>query len=379
MLTDNNPYILYGAPHSLYTGKARCYLRNQGIPYIERATTHPDFAARILPRIGRGIIPVLETSDGQVIQDTVDIIDYFESRGVAYPVYPDGPLQRAVAVIIEYYGGQAMLKHAMHYRWSFREQQEDFLVHAFASGSGAAAAEKVMGRMQAYLPRLGVTEQSIPEIERSYEALLDILDAHFKQMPYLLGDRPSIGDYGLIGTLFAHLGRDPVPSQIMKLRAPRVYRWVERMTAPGLDVVEYPERAPVFWPEDAIPPSLEPLLEHIASEIFPELTDKLAFIDDWVTRVKPVEGEPVTEKPHQRQLGMVHTQFKNVSIEVGVEPYLLFLLQRAVDPLAGISGEEAQRVEDYLQRFGLAAAVPRGLSYGVARRNNIEVWAVRNG
>lgn len=378
MLDDITPYILYGAPHSLYTGKARCYLRNQGIRYIERATTHPDFAARILPQIGRGIIPVLETPDGKVIQDTVDIIDYFERRGVPHPVYPPGPLQRAVAVIIEYYGGQAMLKHAMHYRWSYRQEQEDFLVHAFASGSGAAVADKIMGRMQAYLPRLGVTDDSIPHIERSYESLLDILDKHFEQMPYLLGDRPSIGDYGLIGTLFAHLGRDPVPSQIMKLRAPRVYRWVERMTAPGLDVVEYPERAPAFWPDDAIPPSLEPLLEHIATEIFPELTDKLAFIDDWVARVQPADGEPVTEKAHQRQLGLVQTQFRGVPIEVGVEPYLLFLLQRAVDSDAELEAEQIQKVEEYLQRLGLAEALPGNRRYRVARCNNIEVWAIEH-
>jgi len=346
MPIDNTPYILYGAPHSLYTGKARCYLRNQGISYIERATTHPDFAARILPQIGRGIIPVLETPDGAVIQDTVDIIDYFEKRGVPYPVYPAGPLQRAVAVIIEYYGGQSMLKHAMHYRWSYREQQEDFLFHAFATGSGAAMAEKIMGRMQSYLPRLGVTEQSVPLIEQSFGELLDILDAHFEQMPYLLGDRPSIGDYGMIGSLFAHLGRDPVPAQIMKLRAPRVFRWVERMTAPGLDVVEYGERAAAFWPDDAVPPSLEPLLEHIAGEIFPELTDKLAFMDEWVQREQPGDGEPVTEKPQQRQLGMVETHFRGAPIEVGVEPYLLFLLQRAADALDAATPADVQRVDE---------------------------------
>jgi len=378
MLDDNSPYILYGAPHSLYTGKARCYLRNQGIRYIERATTHPDFAARILPQIGRGIIPVLEAPDGEVIQDTVDIIDYFEKRGVPYPVYPPGPLQRAIAVIIEYYGGQVMLKHAMHYRWSYRQEQEDFLMHAFASGSGAASAEKIMGRMQAYLPRLGVTQASIPHIEHSYGSLLDILDTHFEQMPYLLGDRPSIGDYGLIGTLLAHLGRDPVPSQIMKLRAPRVYRWVERMTAPGLDTVEYPERASAFWSDDAIPPSLEPLLDHIAAEIFPELTDKLAFIDDWVARIQPADGEPVTDKAHQRQLGLVQTRFRGVSIEVGVEPYLLFLLQRAVDSGVELESDQAQRVGEYLQRRGLAEALPGNRRYRVVRRNNIEVWAVEH-
>lgn len=377
MPDNKNSYILYGASHSLYTGKARCYLRNQGISYIERPTTHPDFAARILPQIGRGIIPVLETPEGQIIQDTVDIIDYFERLGVPYPVYPQGPLQRVIAIIIEYYGGQAMLKHAMHYRWSYLDQQEDFLVHAFTSGSGAGMAEKIMKRMQAYLPRLGVTEESIPHIEQSYEVLLDILETHFEQMPYLLGDRPSVGDYGLIGSMFAHLGRDPVPCQIMKLRSPRVYRWVERMTAPSLDVVEYPDRAAEFWPEDAIPPTLEPLLEHIASEIFPELSDKLAFIDDWVARMRPADGEPVTEKPQQRQLGMVTTSFKGVPLEVGVEPYLLFLLQRAADALADLTGPESERIQAFLERVGLAAAVPRDLAYSVARSNNIEVWTVK--
>jgi hypothetical protein len=150
------------------------------------------------------------------------------------------------------------------------------------------------------------------------------------------------------------------------------------MTAPGLDVVEYPERAPAFWPGDAIPASLEPLLEHIATDIFPELTDKLAFIDDWVKRIQPADGEPVTEKAHQRQLGLVQTQFRGVPIEVGVEPYLLFLLQRAVDSDAELEAEQIQRVEEYLQRLGLAEALPGDRRYRVARRNNIEVWAIEH-
>lgn len=375
MRDDRTTYILYGSPHSLYTGKARCYLRNQGVDYRERPTSHPEFAARIVPQIGRSIIPVLQTPDGEIIQDSVDIIDYFERRGVPYPVYPATPLQRVVAIIIEYYGSQAMLKHAMHYRWSYLAQQEKFMRHAFASGSGAALADKIMARMQSYLPRLGVTEETIPLIERSYEALLDILEAHFAEMPYLLGGRPSIGDYGLIGPLFAHLGRDPVPAQIMKVRAPRVFRWVERMTAPALDVVEYAETEPAFWADDTIPPTLEPLLTHIAEEIFPELTDKFAFFDAWVAQHQPADGEPVSDKPHRRQLGMVNTQFRGAAIEAGAEPYLLYLLQRAADTMTALDSGESQRVTAYLQRFGLERALPLGRDYSVARRNNIEVWS----
>ncbi|MES1951594.1 glutathione S-transferase [Salinisphaera sp. S4-8] len=374
MFSQATPYVLYGAPHSLYTGKARCYLRNQGIAYVERPTSHPDFVARIAPALGRAIIPVLETPDGEIIQDTIDIIDYFERRGDVRQVYPSTPLQHVVAVIIEYFGCQAMRKHAMHYRWSYLPEQRDFLWHAFVTGSGEAVAEKVMGRMHSYLPALGVTEQTAPLIERSYETLLDTLEAHFAVMPYLLGGRPSIADYGLIAPLFAHLGRDPVPAAIMKQRAPRVFRWVERMNAPGLDTVEYPEQASAFVADDTIPPSLEPFLRYIAEEIFPELDDKLAFFDRWIAEQRPGDGMPVADKPHRRQLDTVNTQYRGVPIEVGAEPYLLYVLQRAADTMAIVNDEAAARVGTQLERLGLARAVPSGRDYRVARENNIEVW-----
>lgn len=368
------PYRLYGASHSLYTGKVRCYLRNQGIDYVEVPTWHPDFAERILPQIGRGIIPVLETPEGQVIQDSIDIIDHLEAQGVRWPVYPSTPLQRIVAVIIEYYGCQAMLKHAMHYRWSYRAEQEAFLRCAFTLGSGPEMADKIMGRMSSYLPRLGVNQASIPLIESSYHELLSLLEAHFSEMPYLLGWRPSIADYGLIAPMFAHLGRDPVPLAVMQQRAPRVHRWVERMTAPGLDVVEYPQHEPGFVADDALPATLEAVLQHIAGEIFPELTDKLAFLQSWLDEHQPADGAPVSERPQIRQVGMVQTQFRGADIEVGVEPYLLYVLQRASAVMQAQPAERQQALSDRLARLGLADALPKLGAYRVGRRDNLECW-----
>jgi hypothetical protein len=80
-----------------------------------------------------------------------------------------------------------------------------------------------------FLPGLGVTPETIPAVEAAYEDLLDALDRHFQQHPYVMGGRPCIADFGLMAPMFAHLGRDPVPSQLMKSRAPNVYRWTERM------------------------------------------------------------------------------------------------------------------------------------------------------
>lgn len=377
MPSQDTPQRLYGVPHSLYTGIARCYLRTQGIPYTEIPTSHPDFAERIMPVIQRSIIPVLETPEGEIVQDSLDIIDHFEQQGVRYSAYPQGLLQRVLAVIIAYYGTQAMLPHAMHYRWTYRDDQEGFLRDQFAAGAGEALADKIMSRMNSYLPQLGVNDHTIPEIEASYEQLLDTLNVHFAEHPYLFGGRPSIADYGLIGPMFAHLGRDPVPGNIMKTRAPKVFRWVERMTAPGLDTPEFPGYGDDFVADDAIPETLEPLLRQIADEIFPMLTDKLAFMDGLIQEQQPEDGQPVSAKPHQRYVGAVETSFRGVPVQAGIQPYLVYVLRKADEALATAPGEDQRRVHEALADRGLAGALPGERGYSVDRRNHIEVWERR--
>jgi glutathione S-transferase len=84
-----------------------------------------------------------------------------------------------------------------------------------------------------------VTDDTRYLVETLYLAFLDALNSHFEQYPYLLGWRPCLGDFGLLGPLYAHLGRDPYPARLMQQRAPRVWRWVERMNRADQDAPEY--------------------------------------------------------------------------------------------------------------------------------------------
>src|SRR3989344_258289 len=105
-----SPHVLYGLPHSLYTGPARAYLRKQGIAYVERTPRSEPFARDILPVIGRSIIPVMVTPEGEIVQDSVDIIDHFEANGAAsLSAYPPGPRQTFVALLLQLYGTQGLL------------------------------------------------------------------------------------------------------------------------------------------------------------------------------------------------------------------------------------------------------------------------------
>ncbi|MEL7690455.1 glutathione S-transferase family protein [Citromicrobium bathyomarinum] len=367
----NQPITLWGLPHSLYTGRARAYLRKQRIAYVERPPTDPDFATRIMPGIGRAIIPVVELADGTVIQDTVDIIDHFEGADappVPLPAYPGDARLLALAHLFEIYAVVGLTRHAMHYRWSYLAEQEHFLRDAFATGGDAKRAEATMGRMHSYLPMLGVDAASIPAIEGSYHELLANLDAHFAVYPFLLGATPTIADYAMFGPLFAHLGRDPVPLAIMQREAPRVFRWVERMHAPDLDSVDYAVPAPGF-PDGELPATMATLVAQLAHELVPDLTDRLAFLRDYVAEHGPKAGESVTDKPHRRLIGTVETSFRGVGYTGGVQPYTFFLWER----LIAAGRHPAARA--LLAEHDLSPLVEVELPIRVERCDNIEVWA----
>ena len=74
-MTDDQ-YILLGHEVSLYCGKVRAYLRYKQIPFEERLST--DIYNEIKKHVGWEVVPVIVTPDGEYIQDTTVIIDYFE-------------------------------------------------------------------------------------------------------------------------------------------------------------------------------------------------------------------------------------------------------------------------------------------------------------
>jgi len=120
------------------------------------------------------------------------------------------------------------------------------------------------------IPALGVTPASAPAIEAAYQDLLEWLEAHFRIHPYLLGGSPCIGDFGMLAPLYAHLGRDPHPLELMKSRAPALHRWVERMNVADAGMAEFPDLEESYFPGDAIPESLVPILGLMAQDYMPE-------------------------------------------------------------------------------------------------------------
>lgn len=378
------PVTLYACPPSLFSGKARSYLRKAGIPFEERLQSHPDYAARILPAVGRFVIPVLETG-GTIVQDTTEIIDYLETHGpAALGVYPESPRQKIVSLILEMFGDEGMLRPAMHYRWNFPEENDYFISMEFGRFMKADASEEEAyqlsampkAAMQKYLPGLGITDATIPAIEANYKALLAALDKHFLKHPYILGGRPTMADFGLYGPMYAHLARDPAPEMLMKRSANRVWRWVERMTAPGADMPEFPDMAPETLAGDGIADTLKPVLEIVGRDYGSEVTELVDFINRHLAQNPDLKsGDPVLTDANRRVLGRISIPLGDTEIPVGARHYSLWMLQRVHDAYDALEETDRTAVDTLLAKTGLTAFVNHRPKRRIERVNYTEVWS----
>jgi len=361
-------HILYGTEFSLYTGKVRAYLRYKGIPFEEKLSTLNVYRKVIIPKTGVRFIPVLQTPDDEYIQDTTDIIDTLEPRFSERSVYPVNPKQRLVALLFELLGDEWLLIPAMHYRWNFPEQNERFIMGEFGSiiaPWAPAIARRFAGRQLAknfsgMLPMLGITDKSIPAIEAWYEEFLGQLDTHFAQHSYLLGERASIGDFGLMAPLYAHLYRDPAPGKLMRRIAPNVARWVERMNQPQPGIGDW-------LADDEVPDTLLPILRRQFAEQFPFLQSTADALCHWRTE-NPNRKIPRSIGTHAFSLGAVQEQRALI-------PFSLWMAQRPLDYYASLSGKNRAAVKGFLQSVHGQESMDLGEYPRVTRRDNRLVFA----
>jgi glutathione S-transferase len=380
------PLTIYGAPVGMWTGKIRSYLRKQSIPYIERLPTDQVFQREVMPTVKRFINPVIRFADGTIVQDTADIIDHLERHGYArFSVYPKSPLQYTVARALDLFGGEGVVRAAMHYRWSYRDYNESFLRHEFglayrAIGMTQSAIDQqldgFMGYLNSYLPKLGITEKTASAIEAAYEDLLAALDAHFRVCPYLLGGQPTVADFGLIANLFAHLGRDPYPADLMKRQAPSVFRWTERMMANDPDMPEFPNAAFALADQDVLPETLSPVLKLMAQDYLPELKMAVSHADAWLAKQEHVAAESIVGgKPTVRTIGQGSFTLRGVQLDTVVWPYSLSRLQCVTDSFAQSNPNDQKLIHEYFEAQGLAELLTLTASRRVERKEHLEVWA----
>jgi glutathione S-transferase len=353
---------LIGAEVSYYTGKVRAYLRYKGIEFEEVAATRDVYRELILPRTGVRFIPVLISDDDVAIQDSSEIIDFLERRYPDPAVYPEGAQQRLAALLFELYADEWLVLPAMHYRWNVPENRA-FAVLEFGRLSMPQASEaeqRALGETLSVpfagaLPALGVHAATVPAIEASYHGFLAEWAEHLAQHPYLLGSRPSLGDFALFGPLYAHLYRDPASGRTLKERAPRVADWVERLR-------DATPRVGEWLPDDVMPATLLPILARLFREQGPVLAST-------IRALMAFEPEPA-DAPLPRALGTHGFRLGDAEATRAIFPFNAWRWQRAYDHYHRMSAGERVEADRWLDQVGGRALLNLPLTRRLERHRN---------
>ena len=327
------------------------------------------------------MVPVLETLRGEIVQDTTDMIDLLEARHPEPLMTPQTPVQRFVALFMDGFGSEYLLPLAMHYRWSYRDQQEAFLCAEFGRGSYSGpdrnkqreAGAGMMSYFGGLLPGLGIFPDTIAALEASFAELMDVLDNHFQAWPYLLGGRPSLADFGMMAALFAHLGRDPVPASLMKTRAPNLYRWTERMNLAAIADGDFAGSSESYFEDDAIVPTLEAVLTTMFAHWGPGLAAEAAIYNAWIEANPSLPAGRVVSADGARRvhptLGEIAYPWRGITMRRNSAPHALWLFSRALDHARSLDGAAKSRLGALVASVGGNDAMAITLARPMTRQN----------
>ena len=226
---------VYGSRISYYTGKLEAYLRYKGINYTLLPTPYGK-AKMLKEKVGAVQMPIVERDDGRWMSDTTPILLHLETEHPERPIVPDDPVVAFIAYLIEDYADEWLWRPAMFYRWYYRY---DRLLASNILADEVTAhlplprwiRRRMVERRQVkhYINRDGGSEATKHHIEQGYFNALDALSVILAKRPFLLGNAPSLADFGMMGPMFRHFGEDPTPQELMRTHAPAVYEWVARM------------------------------------------------------------------------------------------------------------------------------------------------------
>lgn len=410
-------YRMISAENSVFSGKTRAYLRfkqeqgDLGAGFEDILVTPELISGVLLPRSGSPALPQLETPEGRWLQDSSEIIDAIEAEHVGLSVVPDAktrPRQRLAAYLIELLADEWLIVPACWERWfysedgrspshrAFNEQQWGAI---FGAGSDGLARRAAGGRFfeeafgisdtkrnprgpYAGLIQLGCTGRTQQAWRDSLHRLLQALELHFGLHDYVLGGRPSLADYGLLGPLYAHFYRDPVPGFALRVFFPLVCEWVERTNAEGcLGSRRFGQKlygvardgslegrcgtsdGGEWLSNDEVPETLEPVLRVFFEEMWPYLRTSMEALRQYVASPIHVLGDELPRKTFTATPGFEELQTGEgpltVAFEIGgvrerrmVVPYQMWMLARLSDAMREADQEG---LASWLSRFADAS------------------------
>ncbi len=339
-------FTLYGWNLSYYTGKLLCYMTHKGVPFEFKKVNLFTLTGSIKKRFRTIVMPVVVTPKGEWLQDTSDIIDMFETSHADNSMVPDSPVQKFAAYLLETWADENWIPVSLMARWKHPENYAAFQAEAgpallpwFPKFIQNKAIAKIASGLKGYLPALGVTPEQCPQLERETLAYLDALDTHFAKHRYLLGDRPSLADFGLAGPIVAHLAYDPWPTREWIAPRKHLSAWVERIS-------QKDNTHDLQWmQDDTLPETLAPIMDAIS-------TDFLKTIAATLDKTRYVAARLAEGKMLPRSISNITIPKAGGNYTCNASPFALWKMQRIQNVYKAMPKKDQQAVRTWLAGFG---------------------------
>jgi glutathione S-transferase len=317
-------YRIFGSENSPFSVKARSYFRYKGIPHewvVRNASTQAEFNQHAkLP-----LIPLVLTPDGDAIQDSTPIIERLEATFPEPSIHPSDPTLAFLSALLEEFGDEWGNKWMFHYRWAREVDQiacSRRLVAEMMPDLGdeplSQMAEGIRARMTGRVYFVGSSEETAPQIEKSFRDAIAILEAHLAGRPYLFGGRPAFADFSIWGQIY-NASLDPTPAALLQQAAPHVCEYIGRMADPK------PDGDFESW--DALAPTLMPMFTEQVGALFLPWSDANArcLAESGESFTIELDGKPWSQKPqkyHARSLAAIRKRYAAVPDNAELERVL---------------------------------------------------------
>jgi len=290
-------------------------MRFRNIPYrFERQSrllsggSNPHYPQRAEPKVH--LLPTFyfkdEAGEEVAVTDSSPIIRRLEKDYEGRSIIPSDPVLAFLDMLLEDFGDEWLTKAMFHYRWSYeadiRKAGDILPLHGMVSVSqeqAKAMGDLVRERQIARLAYVGSNETTRPTIEESFERVVALLDRHFMETPFLMGERPGSCDFAVYGQLTCLALFDPTPQAHLLEHHPRVYAWAESIE----DLSGYLVTDEDWLNSGDLPQTLIDLLGEVGRIYVPYLIGNAKAVAEAAERVEmTLDGRPWEQNPFPYQV-----------------------------------------------------------------------------
>lgn len=319
----------FGSPASL---KTRAFLRWANVPVRETEASALVLKSAVRPRLKSVRVPVLVTPSNEALSDPRLIQDWIGQHEPGPSLTPGYGHHRFVSRLLESFADEVLSPATVFVSWNSDMEQATARMGAslypdLDEKQQMRQARLLSAQLMHALDVRGFGKAEADQSRSLITSVISILDRHFENNAFILGNSPCHADFAIFGALA--ILRETPATRDMLAKAENVRRWLAEVNAP------FETRDGDFRKAYTLPESLNELVMLAAEHFLPQALEACDAVADWADCNPGNMQLPATLSAAKRSEAGQRQRRGHVRAEAQ------WLLQRLLEML----GEDLPRVE----------------------------------